>query len=575
MATKSLLTGRLEPTKIASPAQSLSADCIRVIIEQSLEYDDKGVVDVCPILRLRLVSRTFEIEVMHLICLTGLLWEMKGSQSINELHQVAKKRDKGSRHCVTSIKGNAAAFLARYMVMQPRDVEDKWNANMVTVVNAVIDHIMADDGLELDAAERYKYVLELCKNALPIAQGHDCQDFGIWDLFSPHGRSLIFPKRGIVTEASFETHIILAQIYLKRPDTVSKLRTLLLEKGRKPLSTFSTKHKKDQPLFGCFLEAAIKTRNLDLLSFLLMNDIDITVPRKKVEYAVVKKSKKPFYDGYFLHLAVYAGDVEAVETLIQRRIRHNADPESLVLGAVCSGHTEIARALMNHCFPTTNHADVGVSHVHQRRPWRIGEKAIREACHHRDSRTISAILSCFEKENSPRYIKSWAVQQPFRVFSHYWASRRFLSHSFHSDEQSEIKVCIDNGDMASLKLLLKNGECPHTESSYMNGNAHVFAVETQERGPMPATLPLWMCATEKNSNTVQKIMDAGYSGTVKEWLSVASMFSGAPRIVAAVVEPCSSQHLEDEGRDIRWQSIWEWMVRSGDSGRTRSRVTHC
>lgn len=97
----------------------------------------------------------------------------------------------------------------------------------------------------------------------------------------------------------------------------------------------------------------------------------------------------------------------------------------------------------------------------------------------------------------------------------------------------------------------------------MNGNAHVIAVETQERGPMPAILPLWMCATEQNSDTVQRIIEAGCRGTAREWLSVASMFSGAPRIVAAVVEPRSPQHWEDGGRDIRWHSIWEWMVQSG------------
>ncbi|KAH7136818.1 hypothetical protein B0J13DRAFT_625449 [Dactylonectria estremocensis] len=565
MTAKSHSDGRLDPTKNASQAQSLPADCIRLILQQSLGYDDKGAADFCPILRLRLVCHFFDTEVMHLICLTGLLWEMKGLRSIIDLHQAAKSRDKRSRHCVTSLKGNASAFLARYIAVQPRDGEDKWNANMITVVNAVVDCIMTEDGLELDAPERYKYVLKLCQSALPIAQGHDCQNFGMWDLLNPHGRSLMFPKRGTVTEASLETHIILAKVYLKRPDTVSKLRTLLLERGRKPLSTFSTKHKKNQPLFGCFLEAAIKTRNLDLLSFLLMNDIDITVPKRKVEHGVAKKSKKPFYDGYFLHLAVYAGEVDAVETLMQQRIRHNADPESLILGAVCSGSTEIAHTLMKHCFLATNRATEGVSHVHQSHKWRIGEKAIREACHHKDSRTIKAVLSCLEREKSPRYITTWTVQQPFRVFSHYWASRRF-----HPDEQSEIKVCIDNRDMASLKLLLKNGECPHTESSYMNGNAHVIAVETQERGPMPAILPLWMCATEQNSDTVQRIIEAGCRGTAREWLSVASMFSGAPRIVAAVVEPRSPQHWEDGGRDIRWHSIWEWMVQSGSA---RVRVT--
>ncbi|KAH8686423.1 hypothetical protein BGZ61DRAFT_589603 [Ilyonectria robusta] len=542
-----------------SLSQMLPADCIRLIVERCVEYEEEGPVDLCPLIRLRLVCRTFDIEVMHLICLTGLFWKMKRGRSLTQLRQAAIERERKSKQCVASLKGNAAAFLARYMVMQPRDRAAAWNATMFTVINAVVDNIMSEDGLEVDAPERYNYLFEICQNALPITQGHQSRDFGMWDLFSPRGFSLIFPTRATITEASFETHVILAQIYLKRPDTVTKLRSLLLDKGPRPLSTFNEKHKRDKPLFGCFLEAAIRTRNLDLISFLLRNDIDMTPSRKKVKGGEVKKARKPFYDGHFLHLAIYSGESDAIEILVQRRIRQRADITSLILSAVCSGYADISRELIEHCFPQEEGEEEGLRKIDWVGKLGVIESALREACHHKDGAVVEAILSCRQPTTAPNFIKKGDMKQPFRVFTHSTP----VNWSYHAKSFAPIKICIDNRDLASMKLLLDNGSDPHRDQTYWYGNSHMFVIETEEKGPMPIILPLLMCHYRDHLNGADPLLDPRFHGTTREWLVVAAMLSCKPRIVGANVQRDEWDHHYDKGREIKWQELWKSFARLG------------
>lgn len=430
---------------------------------------------------------------------------------------------------------------------------------MFTVINAVVDNIMSEDGLEIDAPERYNHVFGICQNALPITQGHQSRDFGMWDLFSSRGFSLIFPSRETITEASFEMHVILAQIYLKRPDTVTKLRSLLLDKGPRPLSTFNEKHKRSKPLFGCFLEAAIRTHNLDLLSFLLRNDIDMTPSRKKVKGGEVKKARKPFYDGYFLHLAIYSGEPNAIEALVQRRIRQRADITSLILSAVCSGYADTSRELIEHCFPQEEREEGGLRKIYWVGKLGVMELALREACHHKDSAVIETILSCRQPTTAPNFIKKGDMKQPFRVFTH----SAPVNWSYHEKSLAPMKICIDNRDLASLKLLLDNGSDPHREQTYWYSNSHMFVIETEEGGPMPIILPLLMCHYRDNLNGTDPLLDPKFRGTTTEWLAVAAMLSCKPRIVGANVQRDEWDHYYDKGSEIKWQELWKSFARLG------------
>ncbi|KPM41472.1 hypothetical protein AK830_g5094 [Neonectria ditissima] len=483
---------------------------------------------------------------------------MKGGSFIEQLHKTARDRDVVSKNCVATVKGNAAPFLARYILLQLREPNAAWNTNMFTVINAVVDHLMSEDGFALDSAERLNYVYELTR-ALPMTHGYESLDFGIWDLFTSRGRSVLSPSHSFITEASLDQHILLARIYLKQPDVESKVRSFILNHGPEALSTFSMVNKRASPLFRGFLKAAISTRNLDLVCLFLAHDIDIThdKPRKK---GGVAKKQTSFYDGYFLHLAIYSGDCGIIDALMQRRLKNRMKPAELMRSAVCSGHKAVACKLLEHLFPLEDITSGSECRLYSGDKANIMENALHEACSHKDSATVEVLLSRQYTATCSGCVSTWKLGRPSRVFAHK-AFRRRWAWLAEDGVMSPLGMCIKNRDMACLKQLIEHDLSPDGESVSVKGRVHVFAIATDEKSPMPILLPLWLCAWRGTRLLNSLLQEADFCCTAREWLAVALMFSSRPRITETMIEP--HRPVDRVDWELQGLEFWKWLVGIG------------
>ncbi|KAK7417430.1 hypothetical protein QQX98_004549 [Neonectria punicea] len=427
---------------------------------------------------------------------------------------------------------------------------------MCSVINAVVDRVLSEDDLALDSAERFHYVCELTR-ALPMTHGYENLDFGIWDLFTSRGRSVIFPTHPFITEAGFEEHVLLAQIYLKEPDVESKVQSFLLDHGPNALSTFGSVHKRAQPLFGGFLKAAISTQNLDLVCLLLAHNVDITHPKPKKNGS---NKAKPFYDGYFLHLAIRGGDCDIIDTLMQRWMKNRIKPAELFRCAICSGHGHVASKLLSHLFPLQEVPLKGECNLYSGDKANIMENALHEACSHKDSATVELLLSRQYTATCTGCEETWDLGQKSRVFGHKSFRRRWAWLSGEG-VRSPLGVCIKNRDMPCLEQLLSNDMSPDGKSVSICGRAHVFAIATEDKSPMPITLPLWMCAWRGTRLLTRLLQEAEFCCTAREWLAVALMFSSGPRIFETMIEP--HRPVDRMDREMDGLEFWKWLTGSG------------
>ncbi|KAI3558528.1 hypothetical protein CABS03_08513 [Colletotrichum abscissum] len=140
---------RIDSTRLLD----LPLECLDQIFEDVVAYDEESEFNLRDATRLLRVSKIFEIIVMRAIYITKLLHKMRRNPEVG----ILAKQDHShmaSPQCRVQHRGNASFFLAKYLMIQPyRHLP--WSTSLATVINAITDRTIRDDGLNLDSEERY------------------------------------------------------------------------------------------------------------------------------------------------------------------------------------------------------------------------------------------------------------------------------------------------------------------------------------------------------------------------------------------------------------------------------------
>ncbi|KAI9170835.1 Indoleamine 2,3-dioxygenase subfamily [Paramyrothecium foliicola] len=584
---------RPQKASAATPTtfRSLPADCVGVILEHSVEYDEDGrATNLCHLTKLRLVCRTFDNEILSLLCLRGLLWKMKSESPYIACARTGKRPR--SARCMLPRKGDAAPFLARCILMQRPNEPLPWNANLFISLRQIAAKIMSDMRFQGNDALALESLTLLCRAALPracdaveldLTSGrylrHDqndlkttaTRDITISDVLCPATQALFFPSDKRLTEVSFEKHVLVARVLLGDPTINNTLRSILLSKGPKALSS-----RKRRTLLGGFLEAAIRSRNVDLACFLLSHDVDITSSKTRRDEAG-GKPEEPTYDRYFLELAVQVGDPDIVEMFLERPFAKGVRLQPLILDAVCLGHAKVAWQLLNHCFPADERlnseyftvTEYGYSRqkstaeyfydFHEKKSAKILGWALIEACHHRDAACVSALLSCQATSKAPEFVGDWNDWNLSRIQSQWEArSRRGLKY----DDLLPVMIAANNRDMDILKLLLDHGANPHAELYYLKDGQKLYpALPSEKLQARLGTEPLRVCACRGDTQMADLLFGAGFSLTPRGWLSFADLF--AQKYPSLTLPEDASDTGSWESRQSMVQQFWRWLADKG------------
>ncbi|KAK1511558.1 hypothetical protein CABS01_07516 [Colletotrichum abscissum] len=440
----------------------LPLECLDQIFEDVVAYDEESEFNLRDATRLLRVSKIFEIIVMRAIYITKLLHKMRRNPEVG----ILAKQDHShmaSPQCRVQHRGNASFFLAKYLMIQPyRHLP--WSTSLATVINAITDRTIRDDGLNLDSEERYRRIHHLCKQAvhLPDAVKH----YGIWDLFSDHFQNLLFPSEtdSVVTNEPFEDLLFLAKFYLQSEDTERHVLSQILNKGPKSLSSIGMTKSRDgryaaSSLLGSVMEAAIRSGSSNL-AVLLIN-YEINTSRERITKTVRGKEIKGvrFYDLYFWRLAMAFDDLETMSALLDaadRRVPSKALGQ-ILLEAVCAQQLEILQLILDNQMPhrkkgTTFKTYYGSNRRNERLKQAI-DTCLEEAVKHGHSMVFNVLA------HTP-----YALERHF--YQHSWKKKWGFDPSIQSTSdycrpaRSLIEVAASRGDEVTIRELLSKGHGP-------------------------------------------------------------------------------------------------------------------
>lgn len=198
-------------------------------------------------------------------------------------------------------------------------------------------------------------------------------------------------------------------------------------------------------------------KDLDIVCVLLSHQIDKSLGEETVIDRKVEKGRST-YDRYYLHLAAQASNLEVVKVPFNQRFKSGYSTKRLIIRAICSGHRDVAQWLINHYVlyrEGTAHAEY-YKH-HHGSTGSIEERALQEACYHRDAAAVRAILAVPWTVKSPNFIEmgNATLESDWRHVS--WATKQWNTIR----DISPVDVCVHSGDLELLKILLDHGANPH------------------------------------------------------------------------------------------------------------------
>ncbi|KAJ0163901.1 hypothetical protein CTA2_2162 [Colletotrichum tanaceti] len=405
--------------------RGLSLECFQLVIQDAIEYDDQSDSNLRDALSLRQVSKLFEVEVMRAIYTTKLLRKMRDNPEVATLRQRGHAR-MVTQHCRIQPCGDMSFFLARYLMLQPHGTLP-WNANLSTLINAVVDRLMKDDGHDSDGAKRLQYTHILCQRAVHLPS--PARHYGSWHLFEEYFQSLLFPAQSAITMETFETVVLSAKVYIKHPDAEKLVLDRLFQRGPKSLSTFKKSNTRPDdegenhngPVFGSLLEASLRSENPDLTARLMNYEVDVSRERSTVDSKGKTRRGKKYYDEYFWRLALAYQDLEALKAFLEMTTREMTPKKlfEILLEAVCTSQAEALRILLRHQLPPLNEGSESARHEKRQLRIQIIELCLEEAIRHGESQALGVLL------RSP-----YAVESTY--FTHRW--KEYWGHMDHGPE---------------------------------------------------------------------------------------------------------------------------------------------
>lgn len=453
----------------------------------------------------------------------------------------------------------ARYLFSQYHISKPAD-SVPWNANLSTAVNAVVNEVMQQDGVDPGGPERYNYFRTICERALHLFEPEPARPCVIWDLFNDHNQSLLFPMEPKIQVGKLETLVLLAQVYLGKPDVVGKIRSMILDRGPRKLSTFRKSIKgpelhRKAPLFGSFLEAAIRTHNHNLAVLLVRYEVDITEITKA--RGTAKEKKKRQYDWHFLEIATAVGDEEMVQILLETRPKPASQLWPMIRLAVCAEFPDVARVLMDylrkHGFPGMKgkreedlwawDIDPHDEDEHPRSKWHTSNAALMEACRHGNLECVRVMLDSPYNLIHPAFLQKW------------WA--RGLTWN----GVSPVDIAIGRGDEAMLRLLIARGANPYGLDqckTARHGTVLGFTDRRLAKSMVPA-------AEMANVGIARVLVEAGWECCVHLWMVVLHKAMLARVTLADTLDRVSPEKREGTMREWRRKDVqfWQYLVHVG------------
>jgi hypothetical protein len=129
----------------------LPLDCFRLLMGFAAE--EIGIRDL---LRLRLVSRAMNTEVMHAIETARLFLQTQptaGSPNYPSCHPRFRKK--------LPITSCYVDFITSFVFVRPH-LQDPWNANISSFLNSVVDELLCEDDLDVNHPSRKELLRRLC-----------------------------------------------------------------------------------------------------------------------------------------------------------------------------------------------------------------------------------------------------------------------------------------------------------------------------------------------------------------------------------------------------------------------------
>lgn len=180
-------------------------------------------------------------------------------------------------------------FMATYLLRRPHK-QSPWNANISSMLNAIVDEILTIDGLQLDAPVRRSHLL-----ALSQAVRHQ----NIHHTVIPH---LFPPGDRLLDGFSYEYYLFLAQIISGRPVLQRDSSKRLIDSN-----LMTTPY-----ILGTLVNSAIWGHQYDLLRYILNRDIEIG-GQCQIAGATVHQA---------LPAAILNGDLKAVQIILEPQWMH-------------------------------------------------------------------------------------------------------------------------------------------------------------------------------------------------------------------------------------------------------------
>ncbi|KAH0425790.1 hypothetical protein CcaCcLH18_10733 [Colletotrichum camelliae] len=381
--------------------------------------------------------------------------------------------------------------------------------------------------------------------------------YGIWMLFHPYFQSALFPSKSAITKETIDSLLLVAEIYLKRPDVDNTILSKILTNGPKALSTYqpiatddSSNHAErkklttKKPLLGSLLEAAIRSGNQNLAALLVKYEIDISRGKSYKAPDGNKKIKK-YYDTYFCRMALKYGDVETFSVLLEcsagRMLR--GEFANLLMQVVCNRQMEALRLLLNCPYslqePPVRDPVWGYRYPAYGLQHRGVETGLEEAISHGYAQIFGMIIDSSHANDRAYWMCRWEKT----------CSLPWLSAERPCDGRFPIEVAAECGDESKLNSLLAGGFSPYGPSLRC-----VEAYAKKEKPGLSIThlMPMISAAKNWHIGSAHILIKGGFECSEQEWLLIMGTVITSRR---------DSKHAAPLKRD---DGEWEQTTRQRD-----------
>ena len=403
----------------------------------------------------------FAAEIMYAIVSTRLLVKMEGSMELDTYFKTPSKTSN-----MLFPPHDVSYFLASYLMALPHRHLPR-NTNLSTLINSLVDAIMTEDGLNLDGPERYQYILKLCQRGLNTA--HKRGECGFADILRSDIMEMLFPSKTIFKDKHFDVLVLFARIYLDSPKIEVKLLFMVLELGYKK---FTKLQKRDTtkvpfrgtiPLFGSFLEAAIRADNQDLVALFLKHDIGSIVKNVDQGRKTVQRRTGDYHWSY-LHLAILVASTSTVERLLERTSLYKSRKGQLLRVAGSLDRHDVVDALIKSWYPLKRPEQCEYSELrdYHEEAFNALFPVLEDACERGNCAIVRLLLQY-------PYVKAETSFCPLEEDDKKHSTTPHVMQWKFGKTRAPITIAVRNGHVDVVRLLIQAGARPCGRHARIDG----------------------------------------------------------------------------------------------------------